>query len=214
MCGVAAFPGLGNHAGGEAGNAAVTSPRERSPHGPGSPPDGFRYVADFIDSEEEAALLGTVRSLEYASVEMRGQVARRRAAHFGWRYGYESWRIEPGPPIPEAFHPLRARAAALITVPEDDLAEVLVTEYPPGAGIGWHRDAPQFGTVVGVSLASACRMRFQRGTGETRETRAMELAPRSAYVLAGEVRWAWQHTIPATKTTRYSITLRTLRARA
>src|SRR5262245_61818348 len=143
---------------------------------------------------------------------MRGQVARRRVVHFGWRYGYESWRIEPAPPIPEAFHAVRARAAALIAVAEDALAEVIVTEYPSGAGIGWHRDAPQFDTVVGVSLLSACRMRFQRGAGDARETRAMELAPRSAYVLAGEVRWAWQHTIPATKATRYSITFRTLRA--
>ena len=177
-------------------------------------PEGFRYVPDFLAQEEEAALLDHVRSLEYQSVEMRGQVARRRVVHFGWRYGYESWRIEPAPPIPEAFHAVRARSAALIAVTEDALAEVIVTEYPPGAGIGWHRDAPQFGTVVGVSLLSACRMRFQRGTGKTRETRARELAPRSAYVLAGEVRWAWQHTIPATKATRYSITFRTLRAAA
>jgi alkylated DNA repair dioxygenase AlkB len=170
-------------------------------------------VPDFIDAAEEQGLLGHVRALEFSSVEMRGQVARRRTAHFGWLYGYESWRIEPGPPLPEAFHALRARAAALAGLAEDRLEEALITEYPPGAGIGWHRDAPQFGTVVGISLLSACRMRFQRGTGESRETRAMELAPRSAYVLAGEVRWAWQHTIPATRSTRYSITFRTLRAR-
>jgi alkylated DNA repair dioxygenase AlkB len=176
------------------------------------PPEGFRYVPDFIDAREEAALLAGVRALEYSSVEMRGQVARRRVVHFGWRYGYESWRIEPGPPIPETFHPLRARAAALVAVPEDALAEVLVTEYPPGASIGWHRDAPAFGIVVGVSLLGACRMRFQRGTGETRETRAVELAPRSAYVLAGAARWAWQHTIPASRAARYSITFRTLQA--
>jgi len=174
--------------------------------------EGFRYVPDFLGQEEETALLDHVRSLEYESVEMRGQVARRRVVHFGWRYGYESWRIEPAPPIPGAFHGLRARAAALIAVAEGALAEAIVTEYPPGAAIGWHRDAPQFGIVVGVSLLSACRMRFQRGTGATRETRATELAPRSAYVLAGEVRWAWQHTLPATKATRYSITFRTLRA--
>lgn len=180
----------------------------------GGPPDGFRYLPEFIDAEEEMALLAEVRALEYASIEMRGQVARRRVVHFGWRYGYESFRIEPGPPIPETFHPLRARAAALIAVPDDALAEVLVTEYAPGATIGWHRDAPPFGIVVGVSLLGACRMRFQRGTGEGRETCAVELAPRSAYVLAGAARWAWQHTIPATRVTRYSITFRTLQTRA
>jgi alkylated DNA repair dioxygenase AlkB len=174
-------------------------------------PSGFLYVPDFIGSREETVLLVEVRALEYARVEMRGQVARRRVAHFGWRYGYASWRIEPGPPIPEAFVPLRARAAALVAVPAEALAEVLVTEYPPGAAIGWHQDAPQFGPVVGVSLLGACRMRFRRDAGEVRESRAVELAPRSAYVIAGEARWAWQHAIPAIRGTRYSITFRTLR---
>jgi len=33
-----------------------------------------------------------------------------------------------------------------------------VTRYPPGAAIGWQRDAPMFGpTVVGVSLGAAAR---------------------------------------------------------
>jgi alkylated DNA repair dioxygenase AlkB len=142
---------------------------------------------------------------------MRGQVARRRVAHFGWRYGYESWRIEPGPPIPPALEPVRARAAALLAVDREALAEALVTAYPPGAGIGWHRDAPPFGDVVGISLLGACRMRFRRGNDGAWTTRVLDLAPRSAYVLAGEVRWTWQHTIPPSRTERYSITFRTVR---
>jgi alkylated DNA repair dioxygenase AlkB len=142
---------------------------------------------------------------------MRGQVARRRTAHFGWVYGYESWRIEPGPPIPAALLPLRARAAELAGLAPDALVEVLATEYPPGAAIGWHRDAPQFGSVVGVSLLGAARMRFQRGTGPARRTCVATLEPRSAYVLAGEARWRWQHSIPPVKEWRYSITFRTLR---
>jgi DNA oxidative demethylase len=179
-----------------------------------APPPGFRYVPEFIDAREEADLLEALSSMAFSDVAMRGQVARRRTAHFGWVYGYESWRIEPGPPLPPAFHPLRRKAAALIDVAEDELAEVLVTTYPAGAGIGWHRDAPQFGVVIGVSLLSACRFRFQRGTGAGRETSAIELAPRSAYVLDGEARSAWQHAIPPMKTPRYSITFRTLRTEA
>ena len=176
-------------------------------------PAGLRYVPDFVDAHEETGLLEALEAMAFSEVVMRGQVARRRVAHFGWRYGYESARIEPAPPIPPALSPLRARAAALVAVPEEALAEVIITRYPPGAGIGWHRDAPQFGDVIGISLASACRMRFQRGTSDARETLAIDLAPRSAYVLAGAVRWAWQHTIPAMKSERYSITFRTLRAR-
>jgi alkylated DNA repair dioxygenase AlkB len=176
-------------------------------------PSGFRYVPDFLDGADEAALLDATRALAFSDVVMRGQTARRRVAHFGWRYGYESFSVTPGPPIPPAFLPIRARAAELIAVDEEALAELLVTAYPPGAGIGWHRDAPAFGVVVGVSLLSPCRFRFQRGVGAARQTCAVELAPRSAYVLAGEARWQWQHTIPPAKTARYSLTFRTLSSR-
>jgi len=88
-----------------------------------------------------------------------------------------------------------------------------VNAYPAGAGIGWHRDAPQFGVVIGVSLLSECRLRFQRGRGAARHTAAMTIAPRSAYVLAGDARYEWQHCVPPTKALRYSVTFRTLRDR-
>jgi alkylated DNA repair dioxygenase AlkB len=176
-----------------------------------SAPSGFLYHPDFVSVDEERCLIGPVRALEFGEVKMRGQVARRRTAHFGWVYSYESWRIEPGPPIPEFLLPLRQRAAALAGVGADDLAEVLVTEYAPGAGIGWHRDAPMFGVVIGISLLGACRFRFQRGTGEARETRVVTLEPRSVYVLTGAARWQWQHSIPPTRERRYSVTFRTLR---
>src|SRR5919106_6083142 len=166
------------------------------------PPPGFLYRRDLLTEAEEVEWVAHLRARDYAAIEMRGQVARRRTTHFGWIYGYESWRIEPGPPIPEVFLPLRARAALVAGVAPDVLVEVLVTEYPPGAGIGWHRDAPPFGTVIGVSFLAECRMRFQRGRGAARETRAAILAPRSAYVLTGEARSQWQHSIPPVRALR------------
>jgi alkylated DNA repair dioxygenase AlkB len=93
----------------------------------------------------------------------------------------------------------------------DAFPEALVTEYQPGAGIGWHRDAPPFGIVTGISLAGTCRMRFQKGTGPARQVSAIELPPRSIYLLTGSARKDWQHTIPPTKELRYSITFRTLK---
>src|SRR2546425_5603817 len=177
----------------------------------GCPPSGLLYYPETMSPAEESSLVEHVRAIAFSAVAMRGQTARRRTAHFGWVYGYESWRITPGPPIPDFLLPLRARAAVLASVDPASLAEILVTEYPPGAGIGWHRDAPQFGLVIGVSLLSECRMRFQRGEGSARETRAMLLAPRSAYVLTGEVRQKWQHSIPPTRALRYSVTFRTLK---
>jgi DNA oxidative demethylase len=176
-------------------------------------PAGFLYYPDILRVDEETALAARVRNIEFSAVEMRGQIARRRTAHFGWIYGYESWRITPGPPLPEFLLPLRERVAGLAGVDAAALAEILVTEYPAGAAIGWHRDAPQFGLVIGVSLLSACRMRFQRSRGASRETRAVTLEPRSAYVLTAEARQQWQHSIPPMRALRYSVTFRTLRTR-
>ena len=107
--------------------------------------------------------------------------------------------------------PLREGVGELAGVAADALGEVLLTEYSPGAGIGRHRDAPMFGVVAGVSLLGACRFRFERGKGPERVTRALTLAPRSAYLLTGETRALWSHSIPPTKERRYSVTFRTLR---
>ena len=176
-------------------------------------PEGLAYHPDFINEEEERRLVKAIERFEFSEVRMHGIVAKRRVAHFGWNYGYETWSITPGPPVPECLLPLRARVADLLKIETAALAEVLVTAYPPGAVIGWHRDAPMFGpAVVGVSLLAACRMRFQRGKGADRETYAVALQPRSAYVLGGPARSEWQHSIPAVQTLRYSVTFRTLRA--
>lgn len=188
--------------------------REEPSRGPGcapEPPGGFLYCAEFISADEEASLLSEVRSLAFSGIRMRGQVARRRTTHFGWLYGYESGRVEPGPSVPEFLAPLRGRAGALAGVAAATLEEVLVTEYPPGAGIGWHRDAPAFEQVIGVSLLGACRFRFARGAGAAREACSFALEARSAYVLSGPARWQWQHSIPPTKSARYSITFRAVR---
>jgi len=177
----------------------------RNPSGP--VPEGFRYVPDFLSAAEERALLARMPQAAFREVRMRGQVALRRAAHYGWDYGYESWRIAPTAAIPDWLLGLRERAAVLIDAAPQALEEVLVTEYPPGAGIGWHRDAPMFGpAVVGISLGAPARFRFRREG----ETSAMVLEPRSAYVLDGPARTEWQHSIPATKELRYSITFRPL----
>ena len=175
-------------------------------------PEGFVYRPNFLSIEEEAELAKPIRNIEFSGIKMRGQVARRRTAHFGWLYDYESWKVEPGPPLPHFLISLKERAAKLAEVEADELAEALITEYPPGAGIGWHRDAPAFGIVVAISLLSACRFRFRRGAVR-RGDALLTVEPRSAYVLRDEARSRWQHNISPTKALRYSITFRTLRSR-
>ena len=176
-------------------------------------PEGFVYHPAVIDEEAERILLEQVRALEFGDVVMRGVKARRRVVQFGWRYSFDARVLSEGQPVPEYLRPLQQTAGGLAGIEPADLSEVLVTEYPAGATIGWHRDAPPFGIVVGVSLLSACRFRFRRTAGDHVERADVELAPRSAYILRGPVRTEWQHSIPPTTALRYSITFRTLRRR-
>ncbi len=153
-----------------------------------------------------------LEGLDYREVVMHGQAAKRTVRHFGLDYDYQARDTVPTDPLPEELEFLRERAAALAEREPGELVQILISRYPPGAGIGWHRDAPMFGRVVGVSLGAPCRMRFQRRTKEgERLVEELDLAPRSAYLLSGQARWTWQHSIPATKELRYSVTFRTLK---
>jgi DNA oxidative demethylase len=172
-------------------------------------PEGLVYEPDFLSAGEERVLLGELERLDYREIRMRGQTARRTTRHFGYDYDYQGANVGPADPLPGWLLPLRDRCGELAGVPPAQLEEALITRYPAGAGIGWHRDAPKFGPeVIGVSLLSSCRMRFQRGKGDERRVHDLELEPRSAYVLSGDSRHEWQHSIPATEDLRYSITFR------
>jgi alkylated DNA repair protein (DNA oxidative demethylase) len=179
---------------------------------PSERPDGLVYEPELLSVEGERGVLAFLEQLEFHAVVMHGQAAKRTVRHYGYDYDYERRDAVPGEPIPEPLLPVRDRAAALAELDPESLEETLVTRYPAGAGIGWHRDAPMFGAkVVGVSLRSACRMRFQRGSGDARRVWELVLEPRSGYVLGSAARSSWQHSIPATQDLRYSITFRTLR---
>ena len=173
--------------------------------------EGLRFDAELVTPDEESVLLARIQSLDFHQMRMRGVVAKRRVLHYGVNYSFETFKATPGPPIPEFLHPLRERAATFAEVLDTDLAEALITEYPPGAAIGWHRDAHPFGIVIGISLLSACRFRFRRGRVRAWDTVELPLPPRSAYVLSGPARTVWEHSIPAVKELRYSVTFRTLR---
>ena len=178
---------------------------------PSEEPQGLVYRPELISVEEEAALLAELETLRFDPIVMHGQEAKRTARHYGLDYDYGSRTPMPGEPLPVWLEPVRARAAELSGVEPEELVEILVQRYPAGSTIGWHRDAPAFGTVVGVSLGGPSRLRFQRGKGEERRVWEVLLEPRSSYVLDGEARTSWQHSIPPTKELRYSITFRTLR---
>ena len=144
---------------------------------------------------------------------MHGVAAKRRVVHFGVGYEYSSRKVREAVPLPAFLDALRCKVEARLGLEDGELREVLVTEYRPDAGIGWHRDAPPFGQVAGVSLLSACRFKMRPMPGAPGEPFELRVAPRSLYCFAGHARWRWQHSIPAAKELRYSITFRTLRKR-
>ena len=183
-------------------------------------PSGFHYRDDFISQDEERHLVSAIAAIEFSTFEMRGVVARRRVKFFG-----RSYDAVPGPeePVPEFLFPLRDRLAAWAEIDAAAFAMALINEYRESAPIGWHRDAPQYGIVGGVSLLSPSRMKLRpyvapkdasKLAGPRKTTHEIDLLPRSAYLITGEARQAYEHSIPPVASLRYSITFRTLRSYA
>ena len=180
---------------------------------PSGLPASLVYRPEFLKRAEEESLLGEIRALPLAEARYRTFTAKRRIASFGAGYDFETNALLPAPPLPAFLLPLRDRVAAFATVPADELAQCNVAEYRPGTQLGWHRDVPRFGVVVGVSLAAPARMRlrpYPHVKHAKERALVLTLEPRSAYVLRDEARWRWQHAISPTKALRYSITFRTM----
>jgi alkylated DNA repair dioxygenase AlkB len=178
-------------------------------------PSGMLYVQEFISREEEAGLLTEIAGLPLREAEYKEFTAKRRTVSYGGSYDFSSNELTPAADIPGFLEPLRERIAKWVKVPASLFTHALISEYKTGTQLGWHRDVPDFEFIVGVSLAGPARMRLRRyppTKGRNVETLSIDLEPRSAYVMRGEARWGWQHSIPPTKTLRYSITFRTRRS--
>jgi alkylated DNA repair dioxygenase AlkB len=177
-----------------------------------SPPEGLTYVPDFLTEAEQAELLTTVENIRYYDFVMNGVAAKRKIHHYGFGYEFYSTIVHEVEPFPDWLAQIRDRAAPLVGIPAEQLEQALVAQYFPGAGIGWHRDAPAFGpSVVGISLVSDDVMRFRRTLKESFEIYKQPLQARSLYVLSGPARSVWQHSLAPVKQLRYSITFRTVR---
>jgi alkylated DNA repair dioxygenase AlkB len=176
-------------------------------------PAGLAYVPDLITPEEERTLVAALRELPFAAFEFHGHLGKRRVVFFGATYDFSRQKLGPAPEMPAALVPLQERVVGFAGVEASDIRHALVTEYGPGAGIGWHRDKGVFDKVIGVSLLAACRFRLRRKAGARWQRYEFEAAPRSAYLLDGEARDVWEHSIPPVEALRYSVTLRTMRDR-
>jgi alkylated DNA repair dioxygenase AlkB len=174
-------------------------------------PEGLAYAPELIDAAEEQALVAHMAELPFKAFEFQGYLGNRRTVSFGLHYEFNGSGLHETEPMPDWLLPVRNRAAAWAGLRPEALEHVLLTEYAPGAGIGWHRDRPVFEDVVGLSLLAPARLRFRRKAGEKWERKALVAAPRSAYLLRGPAREEWQHSIAPMEALRYSITFRSLR---
>jgi alkylated DNA repair dioxygenase AlkB len=176
-------------------------------------PEGFAYRPDVISPDEESRLLTEIAPLPFQEFQFHGFEGKRRVVSFGWRYDFSAHKALPADPIPPFLREVCRKVQAASGFPLTDPQQVLVTEYAPGAPIGWHKDRPVFGNVMGLSLASACTFRLRKAVGKgTWQRVSLRLEPRSAYLLSGSARWTWEHSIPPVDTLRYSITFRNRRS--
>ncbi len=170
------------------------------------------YAEEIITHTEENRLTHFIAALPLKPFEFVGGLkGNRRVIFFGFRYDWGAHKLEPAEEIPAPLLLLREQAAAFAGIEPERLQQVLVTEYARGAGIGWHKDRPQFDQVIGVSLLAPCLFRLRRKAGSTWERKSFTAQPRSAYLLSGAARHGWEHSIPALKELRYSVTFRSFR---
>jgi alkylated DNA repair dioxygenase AlkB len=173
-------------------------------------PEGFRYEGNIIGEAEEAELVASLATLELNPFEFHGHFGNRRVASFGLRYDYSLRSVETADRFPSFLADLRHKVAKFAGRAIDEFQQSGVNEYPPGAGIGWHKDKSEFGVIVGVSLLAPATMRFRRKEGNRWLRMSQRVEPRSIYILEGEARTMWEHSIPPSGALRYSLTFRTL----
>lgn len=175
---------------------------------------GMQYEPAFLTPDEEAHLLEVIQSLPLHAAKYKEYGARRRVVSFGGSYDFNTNTLLPGKALDERLVSLLDRVAKWLAVEPGALEQVLVAEYSPGTPLGWHRDVPDFETIVGVSLGNAAVLRFGPYPPDAvakRHAVQLQVEPRSIYVMAGASRWDWRHFVPPVKAPRWSITLRTRR---
>jgi len=174
-------------------------------------PKGLRYTSEFISRATERELISRISELPLQPFQFGAFEGNRRVVSFGFRYDYSVQRILEAEPIPDWLAQVARSVESFGDLPAARVRQVLCTEYDIGVGIGWHRDKPHYDKVFGLSLGAACKLRFRRRAGEKWVRYTLHAEPRSLYMMDGESRRLWEHSIPAVRERRHSITFRTMR---
>jgi alkylated DNA repair dioxygenase AlkB len=177
-----------------------------------SAPAGFRYAPDLFSPAAEQGFVALFETLPFKPFEFHGYQGNRRIVSYGYRYDYAGRTLRASDSMPDFLTPLQEVASQFSGIAADKLEQALVTEYAPGAGIGWHRDKPMFEDVVALSFLAPCVLRLRRQDGTGWQRQAVEIAPRSGYLLRGPVRSEWEHSIVPMDVLRYSVTFRSFRS--
>ena len=173
-------------------------------------PAGMKFQENIITVDEEKSLIDQFKHITFSPFEFQGYKGKRRVASFGWKYDFNQSKLLPAPPIPKFLNDLRSKVEFMGSKNAGLFDQALITEYHAGAGIGWHKDRPIFGDIVGISLLSPCIFRLRLQKGALWERKNFIPPPRSAYLMSGASRWEWEHSIPPVEELRYSITFRKL----
>jgi alkylated DNA repair dioxygenase AlkB len=175
-------------------------------------PVGLRYQPEFISRATEQELVSRISELPLKPFQFGAYEGKRRVASFGFRYDYTLRKLQDTDPIPDWLISIVGSVERFGGLRGGSVRQILCTEYDAGVGIGWHRDRPHFDQVFGLSLQSPCKFRFRRANGDRWERFTLTAEPRSLYLMSGEARQVWEHSIPAVEQPRYSITFRTVKA--
>lgn len=170
-------------------------------------PPGLKLAYEIMTLEEEAQLIGRIQASGLADYAYDA-ANPRSSMSYGWKYDFRDDSFVACAPTPEGFGAICETAARFAGVEPGDLAECLLNRYDPGAIIQWHFDKPVWEHVVGISLGAAATMEFRKATADGCQHAAVELRPRSIYLLSGEARHAYQHSLLPVDGTRWSITFR------
>ena len=176
-------------------------------------PEGFAYHPDFITAAEEEQLLKIIEEIPLTNMQFHQYEAKRKTAGFGQSWSFTERILQPGQPMPGSFDFLKEKIAIFFSIEKAALAQLLITEYPPGSVINWHRDAPPYEIIIGLSLLSSCTFKlrpYEKQKQNKYSTISLQVQPRSIYIMQGPSKSQWEHSTMPVKKKRYSITFRTL----
>lgn len=171
---------------------------------------GLRVATPKLSADRLAGLPAAIDAAAPEPFRFGPWTGHRRTRSFGWHYDFARGGLGEAEPMPGWLVEVRSAMADAFGLGEEAFVQVLVIRYDPGAGIGWHRDRPAFGQVMGLSLGAPATLRLRRRVDGGFERAALPLVPGEAYVLDGAARREWEHSIVPMAETRWSITFRTL----